>query len=225
MRQQQKNMGWPISLKLTIVLAFTIAFGFGITPTRIVNRTWFLLYHSPAVLFSSLRVPPPAPHTLKAAILNVTTDFNELARLLQEFMESPHADPAMESAFRQFLAHRATRSHPGLENALDWVLALYKFAFPFVIISIIAKLTGGGSSDSDSGGAMLGGEHLASVQSAGTPSLQHYVAASSSKRLVAKVRKHSGSPSTPAPNTPQEWDGSEKTSQDVFVNVVARRAS
>jgi hypothetical protein len=214
-------MTWPLSPKLTILLAFAIAFGFGITPARIINRTWFLLYHSPAVLFSSLRVPPPAPHTLKAAILNVTTDFNELARLLQEFMESSHTDPALESAFRQFLAHRATRSHPGLENILDWVLALYKFAFPFIIISFLAKMSGGGSDDN---GAVLAGE--------ATPNMlqqqqQQHIGASSGRRLIAQIRsKHSsGSPSTPAPGTPQEWNATEKTTQNVFANVVARRGS
>jgi hypothetical protein len=203
-------MAWPLGFKLTIILAFAIAFGFGVTPARIINRTWFLLYHSPAVLFSSLRMPPPAPHTLKAAILNVTTDFNELSRLVQEFMESADANPAMESAFRQFLAHRATRSHPGLENILDWVLALYKFAFPFIIISFLAKLTGNGSDDNSD---MLGGE-------------QH-IAAGGSKRLVTKVRSRhsSGSPLTPSPSTPQDWNGSKETRQDAIVQVVARRAS
>jgi hypothetical protein len=217
--RQQKNMAWPLGAKLTILLALTIAFGFGVTPARIINRAWFLLYHSPAVLFSSLRVPPPAPHTLKAAILNVTTDFNELSRLIQEFMESSHADPALESAFRQFLAHRATRSHPGLENILDWVLALYKFAFPFVIISFLARLTGGG----DNGG-MLVGEH-----SGGVSPTAAAVVGSSSKRLAAKVhRKHSsGSPATPTPSTPNDWNGtSTRLSQDIFGNgALARRSS
>lgn len=216
-------MACPLSPKLTVLLAFTIAFGFGFTPARIINRALFLLYHSPALLFSSLRMPPPAPHTLKAAILNVTTDFNELSRLVQEFMDSVHADPAVESAFRQFLADRATRSHPGLENILDWVLALYKFAFPFIIISFLAKLTGGGSGDNSD---MLVGEHLVGASSPNIHQQQH-IAAGGSKRLVAKVQsKHSsGSPSTRTPSTPQDSNGSEKTHQDVLVHVVARHAS
>jgi len=216
-------MAWPISPKLTIMLAFTIAFGFGVTPVRIINHAWFLLYHSPAVLFSSLRMPPPAPHTLKAAILNVTTDFNELSRLVQEFMDSADVNPAVESAFRQFLAHRATRSHPGLENILDWVLALYKFAFPFIIISFLAKLTGNGSDDNSD---MLKEQHpvRASTPSTSMHPQQHTIAGGN-KRLMAKVRSRhsSGSPSTPS--TPQDWNESKGNGQDAFVHVVARRAS
>jgi len=60
--------------------------------------------------------------------------------LVQDFLRSPGIDPNMEVAFRQYLAQRAVRSHPGLENALDWLLAVYKFAFPFIVISLIAKL-------------------------------------------------------------------------------------
>lgn len=70
-------MAWPLGPRLTAAVVVVLALGLGITPARVINRTWYLLYHSPAALFTCLRVPPPAPHTLKAAILNVTADFNE----------------------------------------------------------------------------------------------------------------------------------------------------
>jgi hypothetical protein len=212
-------MGWPLNAKLTVLLALGVAFFFGITPSYIINRTWFLLYHSPTVLFSSLRVPPPAPHTLKAAILNVTTDFNELSRLVQEFMDSHNADPTIETAFRSFLAERASRSHPGLENILDWILSLYKFAFPFIIISFLAKLTGGGSDDNS---AMLAAEH--SGGRGGSPhSLQ--LATTNSKRLAAKILSRHSSRSPSTPDTPNDWDGSTKISRDVFGNIMSRPVS
>jgi hypothetical protein len=59
-------------------------------------------------------------------------------------------DPSTETLFREFLAERAQRSHPGLESALDWLLALYKFAFPFMIISLLAKLSSAASASQSS---------------------------------------------------------------------------
>ena len=73
----------------------------------------------------------------------------QLSLLVQEFLRTPGVDPSIETAFRHFLAERAARSHPGLENALDWVLALYKFAFPFLIISLLAKLSSGAGGGGD----------------------------------------------------------------------------
>lgn len=135
----------PIRSYKTIFLTVFLLLGFGITPTFITNKFIYLVYRCPSIIVSSLKFPPPAPQSLKAAILNVTGDFNELSFLIQDFLRSPTLDPEIEIMFKQYLAQRATRSHPGLESALDWVLALYKFAFPFVLISLLAKLTGGKS--------------------------------------------------------------------------------
>lgn len=65
----------------------------------------------------------------------------QLAHIIQDFLRTPGVDSSTETLFREFLAERAQRSHPGLESALDWLLALYKFAFPFMIISLLAKLS------------------------------------------------------------------------------------
>lgn len=62
-----------------MILVLLVMLGVGMSPNKIVNRTFFLLYHTPSFIFSSVRVPPPAPHSLKAAILNVTADFNEVS--------------------------------------------------------------------------------------------------------------------------------------------------
>ncbi len=35
------------------------------------------------------------------------------------------------------------RSYPRLEGLLDWLLSIYKFVFPFLVISAVAKLSGG----------------------------------------------------------------------------------
>lgn len=92
------------------------------------------------VLYSAVASSPPMdPNSLKAAIHNVTTDFNQLVYLLENFMESGHAEPGVEMAFRRFLAQQASKSLPSLERTLDWVLALYKFMFPFAILSLLAR--------------------------------------------------------------------------------------
>jgi hypothetical protein len=180
-----------------------------------------------------MRVPPPAPHTLKAAILNVTADFNEvstividicvhamhhllqcvalvaivvpwvlsgalqLAHLIQEFLRSPAVESTAEESFRHFLSQRANRSHPVLENALDWVLALYKFAFPFMVISLIAKLSASGGpsrSDNDESGLVSEGRGL---------DIQPLPERHNSKGRVEKLMSHR--PNTPlGPETPVE---------------------
>jgi len=69
---------WPFGARMTLLIAGVVMLGFGITPGIIANRLWFHLRHSPGLIFSSMRVPPPSPTSLKAAILNVTADFNEV---------------------------------------------------------------------------------------------------------------------------------------------------
>jgi hypothetical protein len=71
-------MAWALGTKHTVILVSLVMLGVGMSPNKIINRTLFLIYHTPSIIFSSVRVPPPAPHSLKAAILNVTADFNEV---------------------------------------------------------------------------------------------------------------------------------------------------
>ncbi|KFM24018.1 Heat shock protein 83-1 [Auxenochlorella protothecoides] len=78
---------------------------------------------------------------IKASIRNVTMDFDELSNLITEFLQGPAVDPAVQLSFQDFLAH------PHLEFSLDWLLTTYKFVFPFLIISMVAKLAGGGERD------------------------------------------------------------------------------
>jgi hypothetical protein len=97
----------------------------------------------------ALRAPGPPPDSLRAAIANCTSDYGELAYLVQEFLRQPGADPAVEARFRAFLAGRARQAHPRLEAALDWALAAYKFAAPFIVISLLARLTRGEGGEAD----------------------------------------------------------------------------
>lgn len=145
----------------------------------------------------------------------------QLALLLQDFLRSPGADPAVEAAFRQFLAQRAARSHPGLENALDWLLALYKFALPFLLISLLAKLSGGGGSGDGDGG---GGYESLRQSLAPSPRVGLLPGGKPpSERLLGGLRQGSESPS--GPGTPQEGAASGARSQrDLIVAAVARNS-
>ena len=221
-------MPWPFGVKTTVVVVVLVALGMGISPTRIANRTIYLVYHSPGLVFTSLRVKPPAPHTLKASILNVTADFNELALLLQDFMHSPAVDPSVEASFRHFLADRATRSHPGLENILDWVLALYKFAFPFLIISLLAKLSGGsggggsGSEDTSESDVREGGGGGGYLVETGD-------ANNGGRQAIARRQMPSTSDKQSSPTigggtvTPKEGSERSKLRQDLLAAAVAAR--
>uniref|UniRef100_A0A1D2ADT0 Uncharacterized protein n=1 Tax=Auxenochlorella protothecoides TaxID=3075 RepID=A0A1D2ADT0_AUXPR len=84
---------------------------------------------------------------IKASIRNVTMDFDELSNLITEFLQGPAVDPAVQLSFQDFLSRRAALAHPHLEFSLDWLLTTYKFVFPFLIISMVAKLAGGGERD------------------------------------------------------------------------------
>jgi len=72
---------------------------------------------------------------------NVTTDYHRLALLVEDFFETAYVDPSAKAAFEQYLALHASKTIASLEKTLDWVLAFYKFLFPFVCISLIAKLS------------------------------------------------------------------------------------
>jgi hypothetical protein len=125
-------------------IVLVISLVFGVTPWRLIH----FAYQAPCFMLSPfIAVGPAAPGTLKAAVQNVTTDFSELSSIIQDFLHSPAVDPSVETAFRAYLAQRAQRSHRGLESALDWLLAVYKFAFPFVVLSLITKVTASATKD------------------------------------------------------------------------------
>ncbi|KAK2079703.1 hypothetical protein QBZ16_002098 [Prototheca wickerhamii] len=67
----------------------------------------------PAGLVRSVAVPlittpDSAINPTKAAIRNVTLDFDELTSLVVEFMQSGQVDPAVQVSFREFLSEKAT---------------------------------------------------------------------------------------------------------------------
>lgn len=73
------------------------------------NATVLLLGNTCGSAWSLVRaVPAPTP-PLKAAILNVTSDFDQLAFLVADFMQQPGMDPKVERSFKEYLAQRATR--------------------------------------------------------------------------------------------------------------------
>lgn len=138
----------------------------------------------------------------------------QLTLLIQDFLRSPAVDPAVELAFRDFLQDRAARSHPALESALDWILAIYKFAFPFLLISLVAKLSaGGGGGDAVSSGGALPQLAMVSKRS----SLNHNGSLRHGDRSLSKQRSDLANIS--GPGTPQEVHAQE------LAAAVARRAS
>lgn len=109
---------------------------------------FFVLYNPTtfSFLLRTVQAPSPPANSLKASILNVTNDFSELTHLLGEFFKT-YKDPHVEAGFKQFLAERAVSSYPQVESILDWLLSLYKFVFPFLLISFFGK-SGGAPGDS-----------------------------------------------------------------------------
>eukprot|EP00887_Chlorella_sp_A99_P008295 scaffold12.g8295.t1 len=152
---------WPARLGLTktLLLAGAVLLGLGYTPLSVANAAGMLVSRSTGLLWESCARPPIPRDPIKAAILNVTSDFEELAHLVSEFFRQPGLDPSVRQQFREFLAQRATRSFPRLESGLDWLLALYKFVFPFLCISMVAKLSqGGGEQDQQDATGAAGGQ-------------------------------------------------------------------
>lgn len=86
----------------------------------------------------------------------------QLSYLVEDFMEGPLVDPSVKDEFKKYLARHATRSLPTLEKLLDWLLALYKVVFPFVLLSLLAKV-GGSSSYSNSRGSIPIKEHQGGI--------------------------------------------------------------
>ncbi|KAL4853524.1 hypothetical protein ACK3TF_005543 [Chlorella vulgaris] len=130
------------------------------------NATVLLLGNSCGWAWQTVRSAPAPTPPLKAAILNVTSDFDQLAFLVGDFLQQPGMDPQVEQRFKQYLMDRASRSYPRFESLLDWLLAVYKFVFPFLIISLAAKR---GSGSRDPGAEPGGVESDAAEAAAGEP--------------------------------------------------------
>ncbi|KAL4431505.1 hypothetical protein ABPG75_006761 [Micractinium tetrahymenae] len=109
---------------------------------EVYTMSLLLLANTGGRAWGVLRASPAAISPLHAAMLNVTSDYSQLAHLVADFIHQPGQDPELEQRFTDFLAQRAAKSYPRLESALDWLLAIYKFIFPFLIISLVAKLQG-----------------------------------------------------------------------------------
>jgi hypothetical protein len=100
------------------------------------------IFRIPGVLFQSLiHFHHVEPDSLRGAMHNVTTDYHRLALLVEEFFETAYGDPSAKAAFEQYLALHASKTIASLEKILDWVLTFYKFLFPFVVISLLTKLS------------------------------------------------------------------------------------
>ncbi|PSC74482.1 Heat shock 83-1 [Micractinium conductrix] len=136
----------PWQIALAICSAWLLL---GVSPAVVYHTTLALLGSSCSRLWLTVRaLPGAAPQPpLKQAILNVTSDFDQLSTLLVEFLQQPGVDPSIEPRLMSFLEARAAKSYPRLESLLDWLLAIYKFLFPFLVISLVARLQGGGSDD------------------------------------------------------------------------------
>lgn len=102
-------MPLPVSFRQAVLIGCVLALGLGYMPGWINSTVKFALYRAPYMLVSACSIPPPPPHSLKAAILNVTKDFDQLSQLIQEFLRSPGVDSTVERQFRAFLAERAVR--------------------------------------------------------------------------------------------------------------------
>jgi hypothetical protein len=73
-------MAWPYGRK-TVFIAVIVLVAFGYTPAFVKNGVGALLGHSLSAMgavWRNVRVAAPPANTLKAAILNVTTDFDEV---------------------------------------------------------------------------------------------------------------------------------------------------
>lgn len=111
--------------------------------------------------------PPQDPRSLKAAFANVTADYDQLTSLLEDFFERM-ADNTTETLLRDYLLIKASRKHKILERFFDWMLSVYWFVLPFVLVYAGAMMFGGGgSSKSD--------EHrIGSPEGRGGRSLERY---------------------------------------------------
>lgn len=122
---------------IAVVLISVAYLTLGISP-------WSMLWKGAILLLTPLQIPSsPPPGSLKAAILNVTNDFTELSNVVQEFFAAQPADSGLEAAFIEFLEDKGRHSMRRLESGLDILLTIYKFVFPFVLLSVLSRVGGG----------------------------------------------------------------------------------
>lgn len=144
------------------VLALGVAsFFLGVTPMTVYRACAPLLGSCPKWMCVERPVRP-----LHAAMRNVTSSYDVLSQLVAEFLQQPGMDPTLELRFKDFLAERASKSYPRLESALDWLLAVYKFVFPFLVIHLVAKLQTPDTSGPAAGEATDAGNSSAGLQPA-----------------------------------------------------------
>lgn len=90
------------------------------------NATLVLLSRTCGWAWAAVRAVPLPLHPLRAAMLNVTADYDQLAHLVAEFLEQPTVDPSVRAQFLQFMSDRATRcarfgaEGGGLAAGLRW---------------------------------------------------------------------------------------------------------
>jgi len=99
--------------------------------------------------FSSNLAPAQDPRSLKAAFANVTADYDQLTSLLEDFFERM-ADNTTETLLRDYLLVKSSRKHKFLERFFDWMLGVYWFILPFLLVYVGAMVLGGsGAGKSD----------------------------------------------------------------------------
>lgn len=101
-----------------------------LSPVTLLRGAWGLLFSQ----------APEDADSVKAAILNVTTDYKKIASLVEDFLHSPGIDPQVETHFRTFLSRQRVRSFPKLETTLDWVLQLYWVILPALVFSMMCNM-------------------------------------------------------------------------------------
>lgn len=126
------QIGWGLG---AILLLY-----FGYTPLWLYRTIVTILFSGFGAVIPSA---PQSDGSLREAMRNVTKDYDQLATIVQEFfVTNSILDPQTEERFQQFLSQKATRSYPKLEGLLDFLLFLYKIAWPFVVMTTAVKLMG-----------------------------------------------------------------------------------
>ena len=67
---------------------------------------------------------------------NCTGDLDGLVSVLEDFFERRPAGDEFEDTFRAHLLNVAAHRYRRLESGLEWVLGLYKFVFPLLILQV-----------------------------------------------------------------------------------------
>ena len=88
--------------------------------------------------------------SLRLLVRNCTGDLDGLISVIEDFFEKEkvnqnnNSESEFERAFRHYLKDVAAHRYRHLESGLEWVLGLYKFVFPLLIIQLLMKVLGGG---------------------------------------------------------------------------------